>query len=105
MQITFTYHQEIIQWQSELFLYLTVFAFTLENRWKTGITKIQIPNLINLSFYFQQLKTAMLSVNEANSTVNKVVKMASDYIEPAEVSSFAFDVDNDILKKYFRCSV
>ena len=47
----------------------------------------------------------MLSVNEANSTVNKVVKMASDYIEPAEVSSFAFDVDNDILKKYFRCSV
>ena len=45
----------------------------------------------------------MLSVNEANSTVNKVVRMASDYIEPAEVSSFVCDVDNDVLYKYFRC--
>ena len=48
-----------------------------------NVTSVNL--LRNKFIYFQQLKTAMLSVNEANSTVNKVVKMASEYIEPAEV--------------------
>ena len=42
--------------------------------------------------YFQQLKTALLSVNEANSTVNKAVRIASDYIRPAEVRKAQFFV-------------